>query len=108
MFSKNPPAQAQDVKNLTPSIFRAICRFDKILGLIKYKVKWGVETLKVLVSMMPCNYPTTEIAISLEIINKHINAGDEVHIIRCAGTLPVCEEKALCSFCMQILLISHF
>ena len=51
--------------------------------------------------MMPCNYPTTEIAIPLEIINKHINAGDEVHVIRCVGTLPVCERKALCSFCMQ-------
>lgn len=43
-------------------------------------------------------------ATDLEIAAKHIEAGDEVHIIQCSGDLPACEPnpnhlKLRCSLC---------
>lgn len=55
---------------------------------------------------MPFGTWQPHLATALEIIDKHTNIGDEVHIVRCSGNLSVCEinaehAKATCDLCQK-------
>lgn len=59
--------------------------------------------MKVLI-YMPFNDCVPHIAINLEIAAKHLNDGDEVHIIQCSGDLSYCEHnwnhlESICTLC---------
>lgn len=59
--------------------------------------------MKILI-YMPFNDCVSHVGINLEIAAKHLNNGDEVHIIQCSGDLSYCEHnwnslKSICTLC---------